>query len=81
MPVGPAAFQRLDEALCLAVGSGRVWPGEALSDAVFLAEGLEFLELGVALGVIRQEALTADPEALEPPQRAAEEGRVVLPVL
>ncbi len=81
MAVGPATLERLDEALGLAVGLGGVGPREALADAVVVAESLEDLGLGVALGVVREEALAADPKALEPAESSAEEGRGVLAAL
>ena len=35
--VGPLAKRGLDEALGLAIGSGRVWPGESVFDTELLA--------------------------------------------
>ena len=54
--VGPAALERLDEALGLAVGPGRVGARLAVPQPSLLAKGLEGMG-GVSLGVIDQHTL------------------------
>src|SRR5690606_3897617 len=72
--IGPAAEQRLDEPLRLAIGLRRVGPREDLADAAGFTKPAEGTR-AVALGVVREDPLRPDAETREPTQRALEEGR------
>src|SRR5690606_19098187 len=72
--VGPTSLERLDEALGLAVCARGVGAGEALAHALFGTERGESSGR-VAPGVVREHALAAHAEALEPAQCATEEAR------
>src|SRR6516225_5238724 len=69
--IRPAPGHRLDEAFGLAVGARGVGSREDLADALRLAKCTERLR-AVALGVVREHAFDADPEALEALDHAAQ---------
>ncbi len=70
-PVGPFAQQRLDEALRLAVGAGRVRPGEAVSELPGPADAGE-TPRAIAAPVVGQHPPDGDAPSPKPAQRILE---------
>jgi hypothetical protein len=74
VPVGPFAFEGLDEALDLAVRAWPAWPGGEMADAAAEEKLAKRADLDVALGVVAHHPLRPDALLGETSERPLNEG-------